>query len=245
MNGFLPRCSEWRIYFSLFGVPVCVQPMAWATLALLGGALRITRAGDVPPVLLFMAAGFLCVLAHELGHALAARRFGASEIHVVITALGGLTRFRTALPSRTQQLWITAAGPLASLLWGALLALLWGVAAGDALGGLKCLFTLPLFGELALPQLPPFPPMLHLFWLYSLCVSLWWSLLNLLPIYPMDGGQILALALPQRRLVIYIGFVTTALLTIAAVWAEQWFMAALAAYMLYEQWKDIRNKSVY
>lgn len=227
------------------GIPVTVQPMAWATLALLGGALRIARAEDVPPVLLFMAAGFLCVLVHELGHALAARRFGAGEIRIVLTALGGLTLFRPASPSRAQELWVTAAGPLASLLWGALLALLWGAFVGDAAGGLQSYVTWPLFGTLSVAELPPFPNLLHIFWLQSLFVCLWWSLLNMLPIYPMDGGQLLALLLPRQRLVVRIGFATAVLLAVSAVCFSQWFMAALMAYMAYEQWKDIRNNEAY
>ena len=64
------------VQFHLLGFPVTVQPWHWAILAFCGGALGIRDPEDLLPVLLFMPAGFVSILIHELGHALTMRQFG-------------------------------------------------------------------------------------------------------------------------------------------------------------------------
>ena len=59
----------WTLRFSFFGIPVSIQPMAWVVLALLGGAFGVSTSEDLTQTLVFMAAGMLCLLVHEFGHA--------------------------------------------------------------------------------------------------------------------------------------------------------------------------------
>ena len=76
------------IHFSLFRIPIQVQPFFWITLALIGGALRADSPERILFTALFVLAGFISVLVHELGHALTARRFGAYP-EIVLQAFGG------------------------------------------------------------------------------------------------------------------------------------------------------------
>ena len=59
------------IRFNLFGIPVQVQPWFWLTLVLIGGGVGANTADELLLLALFVVAGFVSILVHELGHALA------------------------------------------------------------------------------------------------------------------------------------------------------------------------------
>jgi Zn-dependent protease len=108
----------------------------------------------------------LSLLAHELGHALVARHFKLRP-EILLHGLGGLTGHERAR-SPGQDALIVAAGPAAGLLLGGMCqAALW-------FGGIQAPGVQVLLAELV-------------FW------NLFWSLFNLLPMWPMDGGQLLRL----------------------------------------------------
>ena len=65
------------VRFTIFGIPVQIQPFFWITLAIIGGALGADSRAAIFSILLFVLASFISILVHELGHALTARKFGA------------------------------------------------------------------------------------------------------------------------------------------------------------------------
>ena len=114
---------------------------------------------------------FLIILMHEFGHALATRQVGGRAEEIILWPLGGIA-FVDAPPRAGAQLWCIAAGPLVNV---ALLVVLPG------LRGL-------LFDTGIARGLPPD------FWaVFSqlIFINKWLLIFNLLPIYPLDGGQIL------------------------------------------------------
>jgi Zn-dependent protease len=114
--------------------------------------------------LLFAVCITLSLLVHELGHAFVARHFKLRP-EVLLHGLGGLTGHERARSDRQDAL-IIAAGPLAGLL----------------LGGACLLASQVLLIESHALQL-----MLgQLIW-----INFFWSIFNLLPMWPMDGGQLL------------------------------------------------------
>ncbi len=149
---------------------------------------------------------FVSVLVHELGHALAMRAFRfepAIDLHM----LGGRTMFPLgARPDARQRLWITLAGP----------------AAGLALG--------LLFGLGLLISSAPEQSIGHFVLETGFVVNLFWTVVNLLPIYPWDGGLILEAGLelltgrPRHRIVA----VASMLLGVAVVA----FAVRVGAFML-------------
>ena len=152
--------------FNLFGFPTRVDPSFLLIVALIGFD------GSASHVAIWVALAFVSVLGHELGHALAARRLGASA-SITLAGLGGLTASQRAEPLRRgESAFLSAAGPAAGILLGlpvlvALHATGWE---GWTTGGYvlrTAAFT-----------------------------TLGWSVLNLLPILPLDGGHLLELALP-------------------------------------------------
>lgn len=197
--------------FRIFNFPVYVQPWFWLTLGLIGGGLHATSSYEFFLVLMFMIAGFVSILVHELGHALMIRKFGyPTEIHLV--AFGGLATFPAGGLSRKESFIVTAAGPAIQFILGLFALLLLNVA--------------PIPAESLMRNL-----LASLVW-----VSIVWSILNCLPILPMDGGQMLAAVLgPKRQKMTHlIGIIFAALLAAYAfLILGSLLLALFSAYFAY------------
>jgi Zn-dependent protease len=129
---------------------------------------------------------FTCVVLHELGHALMARRFGVETLEIVLYPIGGVARLKS-MPSGKAELLIAMAGPAVNL---AIIVVLLP-AAGFILG--LALFQGELFQWSGLASLVGFL-------IYANGILL---VFNLIPAFPMDGGRILraalTLAMPEDR----------------------------------------------
>ena len=173
-----PGPTQGDIHFSLFGFPVRIHPMFWLTGLFLGLGLE-----DPKLVLLWILAMVPSILVHELGHALLMRRFG-SRPHIVLYGLGGLAvpdGYRFA-PRRGARVLISLAGPIAGFLLAAAVTL--GCVAAQlpiAFGTIWGVPVVPFVLQLGYPAG---------FLSFLLEISVAWGLLNLLPIFPLDGGQV-------------------------------------------------------
>ena len=181
------------IRFSIFGIPVEIQPWFWLTLAFFGGLLGDTSAESMLYVGLFVIAGFVSILVHELGHALTGRAFGAPT-RIVLHSFGGYATFPAGRFTRGQNLAVTAAGPAIQIVLGVL--------------ALVVLRHAPL----------PTPAIQMLFRDLGV-ISIFWAILNLIPVIPLDGGQLVAALLGPRRirLALQISIVTAAVAAAAMV----------------------------
>lgn len=176
------------IRFSLGSIPVEVRPSHFLVALLLSlrygqeGAAIVTqhRPGTDPNVQWLFVGGWVLVIAvsvlvHELGHALAAKAFGFSP-HITLIAFGGVTH--TEAPQGmpwTKEAVLTLAGPL----FGLLLAI--------ACAGAWLLIPAP-------PGAPPSPELATLLGRTALRraaeLNTFWSVFNLLPLIPLDGGKL-------------------------------------------------------
>lgn len=155
----------------LFGIQIRVS---WVFLPLF--AILLMTAAQSGLVSLFLLASVLgCVLLHELGHALAAQRYGLEVQEIKFWLLGGVAQMSRIPEDPKVEGVIALAGPAVNLL----LALL----------------TLPLFLLGAAGNLSPTAT--HLVDVF-LAVNLALGLFNLLPAFPMDGGRLLRAALATR-----------------------------------------------
>lgn len=218
------------IRFSLFGVPVSIHPSLWLTLAVLGGMLGADSWIHALSVCLFVIAGFFCLICHEMGHALVGRYFGGGEPRIYLAWLGGDCNNPRARMKRWQGVVMTAAGPGASLALGVLAAAALCLYVGDVAGGLS------LAGNFMFGIMPPgaeqYGALLALFFfLYLIEVSFWWSMLNLIPVFPLDGGQILNGLLRSPRQVHSISMGVACLLVLFFAVLGVWLMAILMALM--------------
>jgi len=166
---FEPSQTQFDLRFRLFGIGVRITPWFWVMSAVLGwgGGPDLDR-HFVAHLLIWVGCVFFSILVHELGHVVAGRLFG-SEGHIVLYQMGGLAVGSSALERRWQRIAVYAAGPAAGFL---LLGLVWGgvLLAGTAERGM--------------------PEMAHRAYRDLIWINLAWGLLNLLPVWPLDGGQI-------------------------------------------------------
>ena len=152
--------------FRLFGFEVRVRASFFLMAAILG-LPRGFSPEEMARTLVWVAVVFVSILIHELGHAFAARGQGGTA-SIELYALGGMARHgHEAELTYGQRAWISFAGPLAGLLLGAL----------AYLAGLSEVVT----GN----------PMLADLQRQMVWVNVGWGAVNLLPMLPLDGGQIL------------------------------------------------------
>jgi Zn-dependent protease/predicted transcriptional regulator len=124
-----------------------------------------SRAAYIVMAVIAAALFFASLLAHELGHAVTARREGMELDGITLWLFGGVARFKGRFPSAGAELRIAVAGPAVSLVIGAVCSLLaWGVALPSSVDGV-------------------------LAWIGY--VNLILLVFNLLPALPLDGGRVL------------------------------------------------------
>ncbi len=213
------------LHFRFLGFPVQVHPIAWLVL----GFILLSRASGGPSALLggvvLAAVLFVSILVHELGHALVARGFRLGPIQITIHGFGGLTTHRRS-PSAAKAMAVTAAGPGAGLILGGLsFALYLPLVLSGLAEGVSVTSPIGLLADLLDTMV----------W-----VNIFWSLFNLLPMAPLDGGQLLDSGLVllgvqpmlAHRVVAIISIGLAVLVAIAAIYLGWWFMIFVAFLVL-------------
>jgi Zn-dependent protease len=168
-----PEPTSLDLRFRLFGVSVRVHPFFWLVSAFLGWNL-VPGAGNanlpnLGYLLAWIAVVFVSILLHEFGHVFMGRAFG-SRGHIVLQAMGGVAVGSGNVPRTWQRILVLAAGPGIQLVF---LLVTWL---------LSPLLLDALPGETA-DRVQPVVDML-------LMINLVWPIANLLPLFPLDGGQI-------------------------------------------------------
>jgi len=170
---------SWRVA-TIAGIGIYVH---WTFILILGWAAYIYAreggAGAIAEGLAFIVAVFACIVAHELGHALTARRFGIRTRDITLLPIGGLARLERMPEDPTQELLVALGGPAVTLAIAALL-----LAASLLLWPAVELINLDIVeGNF----------IVRLMWVNAILLGF-----NLLPAFPMDGGRVLRAALHYR-----------------------------------------------
>lgn len=231
------------IRFTLFGVQVSIHPTLWLTLAILGRAYMVSNLVELMSALLFIIAAFVVLLMHEMGHALVGRRLGGGAPSVYLAWLGGDCTNETARLTRMQGVVMTAAGPLASLAVGLVTYLILCLYVGDF--GLASVLSVGFaFGVMPAEVLMAYPPLAMFFFFYLIEVSFWWTILNMLPIFPLDGGQIMQGLMKSRVQMHAISLTVAIVLSLAfavlGLWLLSIFMILLAV-LNHKFYQESRN----
>ena len=168
--------------FGVFGIEVRAHASLVVLVALVLLSDLLSARGSIATGVTSMTILFASVLLHEFGHCFAARSVGGSANDILLWPLGGLAY--ASPPERPLPTFITvAAGPLVNLLLcAAALGGLWLTT--RAFSGLQMIY---LFEPLSVGTWHEVA--FYLRWIYS--VNMMLLLFNLLPIYPLDGGQML------------------------------------------------------
>ena len=170
---------------------------------------------------------FLIVLMHEFGHSLACRQVGGTANQIVLWPLGGVA-YVDPPPRPGATLWSIAAGPLVNV---ALVVVLSGVGMlGRSFGWWS--------------SMPDLHALLRAIWVMNLALLIF----NILPIYPLDGGQILRSLLwfvlgRARSLMVatVLGFIGVAAFIGLALWAQSVWYGVLAVFMLMNCWGGLQR----
>lgn len=239
--------TKGTIQFQLWGIPVSIQPISWIVLAIIGGGFGINDKDSLVQVLCFMVAGMLTLLAHEFGHALVGRSLGGGNASITIAGMGGLTRHERAPSSRLNYFITVLAGPLASLLLGIVGGALLGLQLGHIGIGIQLSLTLPVgsVSPEAASLLMNSGISLTIFKLYMalFLICFWWSVFNLLPILPLDGGRLLATLMRNDRLVCIIGLTICGILALWSLISGSWFNFLIIGYLGWLNWQFFRARA--
>jgi Zn-dependent protease len=210
--------------FRFAGIDVFLH-WSWFLVATFEIGNRTTAYSSLPWNVLEYLAVFVIVLLHEFGHALACRQVGGLADQVVLWPLGGVA-YVNPPPRPGAMLWSIAAGPLVNV---TLLPILW---------------ILGKVGTRAFASSPDILALLHAIWIINLSLLIF----NMLPIYPLDGGQMLRSFLwfavgRARSLMVatILGFVGMAGFIALAVWLHSAWFGILAAFILMNCMKGLKS----
>lgn len=220
--------KRWYL-FTIFGNEVYMTPSFLFIMVLFVG-MGVQTATQLLTGLLWIPVLFIGILLHELGHALTSRALGYGNSQIVFWGMGGLAINRGGHRPPLHQIFISLAGPLASVL----LAIVSGAALFAVEQGMASTGMLGKFLEL------------------MLYVNAFWAVFNLLPIFPMDGGQAMRSgfqmlfknAVRSSRYTGYVSIVAIVLTILASFVLFQGpglFLLFLAAYFGYMNWQLIQT----
>jgi Zn-dependent protease/CBS domain-containing protein len=166
---------------TLAGIPVYVHAtfaliLGWVGLINWLGARSVSAAFGG---MMFVLAIFACVVLHELGHALAARRFGVRTRDITLLPIGGVARLERMPRKPIEEFWVAVAGPAVNVIIAAWI-FLWLRASAS-------------FEPLAALGMAQGSFMERLMWVNILLVGF-----NMIPAFPMDGGRVLRSLLATR-----------------------------------------------
>lgn len=175
----------------------------------------------------FVFAVTFSILWHEFGHAFAFQKYNCGPSDIVLHGFGGhtLNPFGGRLP-RGQSMFVSAAGPLAGLALGLPLLGLW--------------FAKKFYIQ------TPIPPLADSLLFYLVFINIIWSLFNLLPIWPMDGGMIFRQFISKWSLKSYfytgwLSIIIVAPLIALSVFLRQPFMAIIFAMFAFQSFQLIQS----
>lgn len=212
--------------FKFKGIDVFLH-WSWFVVAAYEIQLRKTNYSSIGWNALEYLALFLIVMTHEFGHSLACRQVGGRADRIVLWPLGGVAYVDPPVrPGAT--LWSIAAGPLVNVALAPIL------------------YTLYIFARSSgLPQTNP--DGFHLV-RAVLGIDIGLFVFNMLPIYPLDGGQILRSLLwfvlgRARSLLVatILGFVGVIGFVGLAFWVRDVWFAAIAVFMLLNCWSGLQH----
>ncbi len=199
-------------HFSIAGIPVRVEPVFFVIAALFG--FRYAQEGT-SLVFVWIGVTFVSILVHELGHGLVLKAFGQPS-HIVLHSFGGVTISQRRL-SKARSVVVSLAGSIVALV------LLWLPA--------RTIEASTWFAHEDRTWLRGVV-------VFTAFANLWWSVANLLPIRPLDGGNV-ATELFGVRLSRRLSLVVAAAAGVWALTHDQQYAGFFALFLAFQSYQEI------
>ena len=242
-----PPPTRYDLNFTVAGIPVRVHPLFWLIAVLFGFSTNLLQ------LLCWVLVVFVSILIHELGHAFAMRYYGQSP-RIVLHYAGGLamadsvtwgSKWASVALGPNQYLIIALAGPVAGFLLATLVIIIVSIVGGSVMMNW-------LFGFIPLPLTAMMPfggRIVNLIITLLLWVNVFWGLINLLPVFPLDGGHIARNILIQYdprdgvRKSLWLSVITGALVAIAGlIFFRSIYMALLFGLLAFQSYQFIQGR---
>jgi Zn-dependent protease len=187
---------------------------------------------------LFMAL-FLCVLLHEYGHALAARRYGVNTRDIVLMPIGGVARLERMPEKPFQEFVVAIAGPMVNVIIAVLLfAGIWLFSQPEYLEALRIALQTEA-GEMQEDVSIELPQAFR-FVLNLAVTNVALVIFNMIPAFPMDGGRVFRALLSMRigrpratRIAALLGQGIAILLGAYGLWSGNFMLPVLSLFVIY------------
>lgn len=212
------------------GIPIKIHWSFSLLIILISSVSYLYSASWLPASALSL---FVFVILHELGHALAARKYHAHTSDIIISPIGGLARLVSLPKEPMSQLWIASAGPLVNLTIMLTLYLI------------QILFYSKIDFPFDLGDLIHQNDLLGILILINAALVLF----NLVPAYPMDGGRILKSLLriggvtedKATMVAVGVGFAISILLIIIALIKDQYMLIMIAVFIMITGYQELKR----
>ena len=226
MESVRPKRQGSIHLFRLAGVDLFLH-WSWFLVAAYEIESRSSRYSSIVYNILEYLSLFLIVLLHEFGHAMACRQVGGTADQILLWPFGGVAYVNP--PQRPgATLWSIAAGPLVNVVLFPIL-----------------LVAILVSRSAGLPHTLP-DAYLLLRWIFYIDISL--LVFNILPIYPLDGGQILRSLLwfvlgRARSLMVatVVGLIGIVGFIGVALWSRSLWLGAMAVFLLMNCWGGLQH----
>lgn len=210
--------------FSVFGIPVTIEPFFW----LIGGLFGFSYFGGLQGQALiinlvaWMVLWLGSILIHELGHALTYRKFGGFGTRIHLYGMGGYATAQGRF-SQKQSILITAAGPGVQIVAG--------------------LVAIAALSQLPTPT-PGDPAYLARFLGAFGLLSILWAVLNLVPVLPLDGGRLVQHFTGSEMKAAKVGVVAAGIAAVAGFMVfNMLFAAVFFGFLAYQNYQRTQNRS--
>ncbi len=232
----------------IFGIPIKLH---WTYILVLPAVYMIwTQDGLGTDAIIFFSILFIlltvCVILHELGHAVMAKRFGIKTDDIILSPLFGVARIRQMPEAPTREFWVAAAGPLVNLVICIFLAGYLLVFAPTTVEQISTGLTDALQGKANLPGLEN-AARFELGMAILFIINLVLVVFNLVPALPMDGGRMFRAGLSiftdkltATRIATFVAQMFVILLFGVAYFTGQWVLAILAAFIFIMSGQELR-----
>ncbi len=197
-------------------IPILIHPLFWLVAFLIGWLTAMNLSG----ALLGMLVVLFSVLFHEFGHALTAQLFG-QKTRIELAAFGGFTYREGRKLKLWEEFLVVLNGPIA--------------------GFLLFLATYAIY-KMAFFQ----NPLLIFILKFAFMANFFWTIINLIPVMPLDGGHLLSILLEAIfgfkgiKAAVMIGLGVSILVTIIFLALNMFWIGALFMILVFESFRSLR-----